>query len=68
MKTTIKIQGTHCPSCKILIEEICMEQKGVISAGVNYHTGETLIEHDESLNWQKLKDEVEAIQGYTVSL
>lgn len=35
MKTTLHISGTHCASCKILVEDILNEQEFVQSAEVN---------------------------------
>lgn len=68
MQTTIYIDGTHCHSCKALIEDICMELQGVISCTVNFATGETSIEHDESIDWNLLKKEIESLGDYTVQL
>jgi sulfite exporter TauE/SafE/copper chaperone CopZ len=34
-KQTFHVSGTHCPSCKILIEDILSEQKGITQATVN---------------------------------
>lgn len=64
MKTKITIQGTHCASCKALIEDICKDVEGVKSCNVNFQTGETEIEYDENLNWQKLKQEIEGLGQY----
>ena len=67
MKTTITIKGTHCPACKSLIEEVCLEDiPGVISCEVNYESGETTIEHDDGLDWQLLKKEIEGLGSYKV--
>jgi copper chaperone CopZ len=66
--TTITIKGTHCNSCKLLIEDVCKEIKGVQSCVVNFQTGETIIEHDENLDWQALKKEIEGLGNYTINL
>jgi len=68
MKTTITIQGTHCTACKALIEDVCKDTKGTNACAVNFHTGETAIEHDESFDWQAFKKEVEGLGDYTVNL
>jgi len=68
MQTTITIKGTHCNSCKLLIEDVCKEIQGATSCAVNFQTGETNIEHDESFDWQAFKKEVESLGDYQVVL
>jgi len=68
MKTNVHIDGTHCSACKILIEEVSCEQEGVASAEVDYQTGATVIEHDERLDWQKLKAEIESLGDYILHI
>lgn len=65
-KTTIMIQGTHCNSCKLLIEDVCKDIAGVKSATVDFSTGQTEIEHDEALNWQELKKKINSLGKYKV--
>ena len=66
--TTIKIKGTHCNSCKLLIEDVCKEIKGATSCTVNFETGETNIGHDESFDLQAFKKEVELLGNYKVEV
>ena len=66
MQTTTTIQGTNCASCKALIEGVCSEIKGVKSCVVNFQTGETVVEHDESVDWQTFKKEVEGLGQYKI--
>lgn len=66
--TTIHIKGTHCNSCKLLIEDVCREIKGIQSCTVNFQTGETAVEYDENFDWQTFKKEVEGLGNYTVNL
>ena len=47
MKKIIPIQGMHCASCAINIEEDLKRTKGVRSASVNYATTKATIEFDE---------------------
>lgn len=68
MKTTLTIQGTHCASCKALIEDVCAEIPSITSCNVDFKTGTTEIEHDENVDWQKFKKEVEALGEYKVKL
>lgn len=68
MKTTVIIQGTHCNACKALIQDVCSEIKGIKSCAVNFQTGETVVEHDEHLDWQIFKKEIENLGKYTVEI
>lgn len=68
MKTVIKVQGTHCNSCKVLIEEVCSEMPGVKSCTVDFKTGKTVIEHEGKLDLKKLKQEIEELGEYKVQV
>jgi copper chaperone CopZ len=67
MRTVLIIKGTHCNSCKILIEDICKEL-GAKSCEVDFKTGETIIEHDESFDFEAFKKEVESLGQYQVQI
>jgi copper chaperone CopZ len=45
MKTTIKIEGMHCGSCKALIEDVAKDVPGVVSCDVDVAHGKAVIEH-----------------------
>lgn len=64
MKTTITIQGTHCASCKALIEDVCKEIPGIISCDVDFKTGATSIEHEENFDWKILENELGQLGKY----
>lgn len=66
MKTTLTIKGTHCNSCKMLIEDVCKEIPGIQSCTVNFETGKTEVEHDESADWNKFQQEVESLGQYKI--
>lgn len=66
MHSTITIQGTHCPSCKALIEDVASETPGITSCTVNFNTGKTEIEHDETVDWDRFAKEVASLGDYTV--
>lgn len=68
MKTTLIIKGTHCNACKALIEDVCSEINGIHSCTVDFSTGKTEIEHDENVDWEKLKKEVESVGEYKVEV
>lgn len=67
MKTAvIKIEGTHCNACKLLIEDVSNDINGVKSCQVDFKTGETEIEYDENLDWNSFKNEIENLGQYKV--
>jgi len=68
MKTTLTIKGTHCASCKALIEEVAKENSCVTDISVDFNTGRTFLEHKDCLDWQTLKKEVESLGDYHVEL
>lgn len=66
MTTNLIIKGTHCRACKMLIEEVGSELPGVQSIIVDFKTGRTVIEHDDSFSLVDFTREVEALGDYTV--
>lgn len=66
--TTVTIKGTHCKSCKLLIEDVCKDVKGVKSCQVDFQTGKAIIEHDEHFDLDSFKQEVEDLGQYKVEL
>lgn len=64
MKTTLTIKGTHCNSCKALIEDVCQDFPGIKSCNVDFKTGATEIEHEGNTDWQKFKNEIESLGEY----
>lgn len=68
MKTTLTVKGTHCESCKAMIEDVCSETVGIKSATANFKTGKVEIEHDGTVDWQKFKQEIESLGEYEVVL
>ena len=66
MKTTLMIQGTHCHSCKGLIEDVAKDVPGVKSCIVDFKTGKTEIEYDTPATLAKVKKEIEALGKYKV--
>lgn len=68
MQTTIiRITGTHCESCKALLEEVIREVPGVHACTVNYRTGQTEVQHDERLDWQAVTAAVEGLGEYRMA-
>ncbi len=68
MKTILTIKGTHCRACKLLIEDVCKDNKDVTSCDVNFETGRTEIEHTDGLDIESLKKELEGLGAYKVEL
>ncbi|MFH1047128.1 MAG: heavy metal translocating P-type ATPase [Patescibacteria group bacterium] len=48
-KTSFKIQGMHCASCALNIENVLKDTAGVSSANVNYTLAEASVEFDETI-------------------
>jgi len=67
MKTIITIQGTHCESCKALIEDVCSEIPGINRCTVDYKSGRTEIAHDDTIDWSLLEREVASVGPYVVA-
>ena len=66
MKTTFIVKGTHCESCKALIEDVCKEQAGVTSCTADFKTGKVNIEHSKRLDMKAIKKEIESLGEYKV--
>lgn len=66
MHTLLKIEGTHCDSCKALIEDVARELKGVTSCEVDFHTGETHVLHDNPINWEQFEKEIGQVGPYRI--
>jgi copper chaperone CopZ len=66
MKTELLIKGTHCASCKALIEDVAKDTRGITSCTVDFATGKTVIEHDASVDWAAFDKEVAALGEYHV--
>ncbi|QQG38657.1 MAG: heavy-metal-associated domain-containing protein [Candidatus Woesearchaeota archaeon] len=68
MKKIFTVEGTHCPACKALIEDVCKDINGVKSCSVDFKTGKTIIKYDEKLDLNLVKREIEALGGYKVEV
>ncbi len=66
MTTIVVIKGTHCKACKLLIEDICKEMNPTSTCTVDFQTGETIIEHEESFDWRAFKKEIEGLGPYRI--
>ena len=66
MKTTITVKGTHCKSCKALIEDVCKDI-GVLCV-VDFKTGKTTVEHKTTEDLKKVKSEIDSLGQYEVVL
>lgn len=68
---TFHVSGTHCASCKILIEDILSEERDISKAQVNLRKQIVEIEGDFSENPQELMDKWNGLlktHKYTLSL
>ena len=65
MKTIITIKGTHCESCKSLIEDVARDVPGIISCDVDFQTGKAKIEHTDKLDWSIFQKEIATVGAYS---
>lgn len=66
MQTNIHITGMHCDSCKILIEDVASEVKGIQSCTVDASTGKGVIEHDASFDFAAFVKQIQSLDKYAV--
>lgn len=66
LRTTLKIKGMHCESCKFLLEDVCSDMPGVVSCDANVEGGTLTIEHEQPIDHGALKKEIEDLKEYTV--
>ena len=66
MKTEFIVTGFHCKSCEMLIKDVCSDFKKITSCKVNVKTGKVVIEHEQGLDFTKLKSEIESLGDYKV--
>ncbi len=66
MKTEFTVHKIECQSCVIMIESVCEDFPGVKKAEVQSRHRKLLVEHDASMNVQKLQETLTAA-GYPVS-
>jgi Cu+-exporting ATPase len=69
MKTLdIKVTGTHCPSCSMLVEMTLDDLEGVEAASCDHASGRTTVTFDETkLDEARLTEAVQAA-GYGASV
>lgn len=68
MKTTVSIPGIHCEGCKRLIEDVSNDSPNITSATADLETKQVTLEHDDSFNFEKWKEEIESLNpDYNVS-
>ena len=48
-KTTLKIEGMHCRSCEMLIQDVLEDLDGVDNVVVSHTDGTATVEYDESM-------------------
>ena len=67
MTTLFHIEGTHCSSCKFLIEDVCQEILGVQSAVVDLEKKTLAIEHAEDVDLSLLEKNVANLGEYRLT-
>lgn len=70
-KYSLHVQGTHCSSCKILIEDVLMEHEGTSTVHVNLHRQTIEVEGDFSASPDEISEIFNKLlepHKYTVSV
>jgi Cu+-exporting ATPase len=63
---TLKLNGLHCASCSLNIDDALEETKGVMKSSTNYGSQSSVIEYDPTkVDVKALRKIIEA-QGYQV--
>ncbi len=63
-KKTFKVEGMHCNHCKVRVEEIVNDIKGV-AGKVNLKKGELTVSYEEDVDDELIKSRIERA-GYSV--
>lgn len=66
MKTKLKIEGFHCKSCKMLVEDVCSDFSEITSVQINEKNGDISIEHGSDFDLSSFKKEIESLGDYRV--
>ena len=66
MKTTIQIAGTHCASCKALIEDIAHDVPGIVNCSVDFKSGKTEVEHTDTFDWTAFQKALSEVGEYHI--
>jgi copper chaperone CopZ len=52
--TTLYVEGMHCNSCKILVENSLIQLPNIQAVDVNIHKGEVWIQYENNLNLDEI--------------
>lgn len=63
--TTFNVQHLDCSSCAMVMEGICEDTPGVTKAEVNVKKKQLVVEHDGSVEIEKLQQALDS-EGYPV--
>lgn len=61
MQTSVSIPGIHCASCAALIKDVSSEFSAIKSAEVDIDTKKVTLDHNESFDMEKWKQEIEGL-------
>ncbi len=66
--TELKVDGFHCGSCKVLVEDIASDFSGITSCVVDVKTGRVVVVHDAKFDISPFVKEIEAVGKYKVKV
>jgi Cu+-exporting ATPase len=61
MQTVVSIPGIHCAACATLIKDVSSEFSSIKSVDVDIETKKVTLDHDENLDMQQWKNEIESL-------
>lgn len=65
-KITLKVEGMHCKSCDMLVEDSLGDEAGVESVSSSFKDGQVVVTFDENtISEDKIKEVIKK-EGYTV--
>lgn len=67
MTTNFRIEGMHCHSCKLLIEDVCKDIPGVQDCQVNVEAGTARVEHAPDVDLSLIEREITQLGEYHVT-
>lgn len=68
IKTTFPVTGMSCASCAVSVESMLAAQKGVLSAAVNFATGNVMVEYNpDAITPAQMKSAAQSI-GYDIEI
>jgi len=67
-KEVLQVSGMHCPSCKMMVEDVLGDEDAISSVKADYESGRVEVEYDDSkISLDKIKELIVEEAGYEVA-